>query len=144
MNYLLDTCVISDFFKKNPSIIERFHALSPNQIHISSITVMEIEYGLRLHHEREKKIRPLWSSLLQVIQVVSYSSECAKATASIRANLKAAGLPTGPYDILIAGTAAANNMIVVTSNVAEFKRITGIIVEDWKCDLSEKCFEPHS
>jgi tRNA(fMet)-specific endonuclease VapC len=99
---------------------------------------MEIEYGLRLHQERENKIRPIWNSLLQVVQVVPYSSQCAKATASIRSNLKAAGLPIGPYDILIAGTAVAQNMIVVTSNCGEFKRISSITVEDWRCDQIKK------
>jgi tRNA(fMet)-specific endonuclease VapC len=58
MNYLLDTCVVSDFFKKIPSVIENFKRLSPKQIHISAITVMEIEYGLNLHKEREKKNTP--------------------------------------------------------------------------------------
>ena len=53
MNYLLDTCVVSDFFKKTPQVIAPFQQISPENIHISSITVMEIEYGLRFNAERE-------------------------------------------------------------------------------------------
>lgn len=132
MNYLLDTCVVSDFIKKNGSVVKRFEKTSPDKIHVSSITVMEVEYGLRLNLEREKKIRPLWNGLLNYIQVISYSPQCAIASASIRASLKKAGMSIGPYDALIAGTSLAHEMIMVTSNVGEFKRIPEITVEDWR------------
>lgn len=132
MSYLLDTCTVSDFFKKNPSVVKHFEAVSPNKIFVSSITVMEIEYGLSLNLEREKKIRPLWKALLDHITVVHYSSKCAVASVTIRASLKSAGLSIGPYDVLIAGTSLAHQMIMVTSKVSEFKRIPEITVEDWK------------
>jgi|ERR1700722_12064483 len=132
MSYLLDTCVVSDFFKKIPSVIKQFETLSPDKIHVSSLTVMEIEYGLKLNLEREKKIQPLWKALLNHIHVVPYSPECAIASASIRASLKSAGTPIGPYDVLIAGTSLAHRMIMVTSNINEFKRIPELTVENWR------------
>lgn len=132
MSYLLDTCVISDFFKKMPPIIKHFEAVPPDEIHISSLTVMEIEYGLKINLERAKKIQSLWHALLKYIHVIPYCARCACASASIRADLKGKGLPIGPYDILIAGTSLAHDMIMVTSNITEFKRIIGITVEDWR------------
>ncbi|MEI8366291.1 MAG: type II toxin-antitoxin system VapC family toxin [Parachlamydiaceae bacterium] len=132
MNYLLDTCVVSDFFKKIPAVIEHFEAISPEQIHISSITVMEIEYGLKLNPDREKKIRPLWQALLTYIHVLPYSPKCATSSASIRADLKNIGMSIGPYDTLIAGSSLANHMIMVTSNTDEFKRIPEITLENWR------------
>lgn len=132
MNYLLDTCVISDFFKKIDPVVMHFKNLSSSQIHISTITVMEIEYGLRLNEEREKKIRPIWQALLEQINVVSLCHQCAIATAHIRAKLKNQGLPIGPYDILIAGTAIAHDLVMVTSNLKEFNRISEIKIEDWR------------
>lgn len=132
MNYLLDTCVVSDFFKRNPAVIRHFDAISPDNVHISSVTVMEIEYGLKQNFEREIKIRPLWKNLLKYIHVISYSPQCATASALIRAELKNKGLPIGPYDILIAGSSLAHNMILVTSNLNEFKRIPHISIENWR------------
>lgn len=132
MNYLLDTCAISDFFKKIPNVIAYFESVTPKQIHISAITLMEIEYGLKLSPERQKKIRPIWTPLLQHIQVIPYSEHCAISTASIRSNLKTVGSPIDPFDILIAGTALAHNLILVTSNVKEFDRIPEITVENWR------------
>ena len=132
MNYLIDTCIISDFFKKHPVVIEKFKQLSPQQIHISSITVMEIEYGLNLNAEREKKIRPLWEQLRKHTSIISFSYACAVSAASIRSQLKNQGLLIGPFDILIAGSAMANNMIMITANLKEFKRVSGIKIENWR------------
>lgn len=132
MNYLLDTCVVSDFFKKHPATISHFERISPEALHVSSVTVMEIEYGLGLNPEREKKIRPLWKELLKHIHVVPYSPRCAEISASIRVNLKNSGLPIGPYDVLIAGSAVAHNLILVTSNRGEFMRVEGLIIENWR------------
>jgi tRNA(fMet)-specific endonuclease VapC len=132
MSYLIDTCVVSDFFKKNPAVVKIFELTSPDEIYISSITVMEIEYGLRLNLEKEKKIRPLWKDLLNSVNVIAYSSKCAIASASVRANLKNKGLSIGPYDVLIAGTSLAYSLIIVTSNIGEFRRIPNITIEDWR------------
>ena len=41
------------------------------------------------------------------------------------------GIPIGPYDVSIAACAKANNLILVTHNTKEFKRIEGLRLEDW-------------
>lgn len=132
MNYLLDTCVISDFFKKIPSVVAHFQQLSPSQIHLSTITIMEVEFGLKLNRDKEKKIRPLWEALLKQIKINPFCDQCAIAAATMRANLKILGQPIGPYDILIAGTALAHHLILVTPNLKEFKRLPDIEIEDWR------------
>ncbi len=42
------------------------------------------------------------------------------------------GTPIGPYDLLIAATALAYNLILVTCNTREFARVEGLIVENWQ------------
>ena len=131
MNYLIDTCIVSDFFKKVPAVVERFRETAPGQMYVSSITVMEIEFGLKLNTERAKKIRPLWNQFVKYVQTVPFSSACAIAAAAVRSQLKQEGLPIGPYDILIAGTAIANDLIVVTANLKEFQRVSSLKIENW-------------
>ena len=132
MNYLLDTCTISDLFKRLPSVLIHFSRVKPNQVHISTISVMEVEYGLILNPERAKKLRPTWSALLAHTQVVPFSHESALKAASIRAYLKNRGLSIGHYDVLLAGVALAHELTIVTSNVSEFTRVDGIVIEDWR------------
>jgi tRNA(fMet)-specific endonuclease VapC len=135
MKYLLDTCVISDFFKKISNVVTHFENVLPTQIYISTVTVMEIEYGLKLNEEREKKIRPVWENLLQQIKILDFSSQCAHAVALIRSKLKSMGLPIGPYNVLIAGTCLAHHLIMVTSNGREFTRVEELKIEDWREQL---------
>lgn len=132
MKYLLDTCVISDFVKGDANVHARLKAERPSDLVISSVTLMEIEYGLALNPSRAKKLAPIIQSLLQVIAVISYEDKEAAATAKIRAELKKQGTPIGPYDVMIAGTAQANQLIMVTSNTGEFERVSGIDLEDWR------------
>ena len=132
MRYLLDTCVTSDFVKGDANVQARLKAERPSDIAISSITLMEIHYGLSLNAARAKKITPIIQSILQMISVLPYEDNEALATARIRASLKQQGTPIGPYDVMIAGTAQANGLIMVTSNVGEFQRVQGLTIEDWK------------
>ncbi|WP_242031140.1 hypothetical protein [Anabaena sp. FACHB-1237] len=46
MAYLLDTCVVSDFVKGEQNTLKQLKSISPTDIFISSLTVMEIKYGL--------------------------------------------------------------------------------------------------
>ncbi|MGO9060782.1 MAG: PIN domain-containing protein [Candidatus Binataceae bacterium] len=66
------------------------------------------------------------------IRVLPYDRKAAEATAKARANLKRRGRPIGAYDVLIAGTTLAYELILVTSNVREFKQVEGLRVEDWR------------
>ncbi len=38
----------------------------------------------------------------------------------------------GPNDLLIAATARANGCTLVTHNVREFSRVSGLLYEDWE------------
>jgi tRNA(fMet)-specific endonuclease VapC len=46
--------------------------------------------------------------------------------------LRRAGTPIGTSDRLIAATALEHDAVVVTSDVRDFMRVPGLIVEDWR------------
>lgn len=41
------------------------------------------------------------------------------------------GGPTGTMDMLIAGHAKAEGLVLVTNNVREFERVWGLDIENW-------------
>ncbi|MCH7564885.1 MAG: VapC toxin family PIN domain ribonuclease, partial [Gemmatimonadetes bacterium] len=49
----------------------------------------------------------------------------------IRAELARLGKPIGPYDLMIAGHARSLGLVLVTNNVKEFRRVSGLRVENW-------------
>jgi tRNA(fMet)-specific endonuclease VapC len=55
----------------------------------------------------------------------------ARAAAAARAESAAAGMPIGPYDVLIAGQARSRGAALVTGNTGEFARVRGLRTEDW-------------
>ncbi len=134
MKFLLDTCVISDFVKGNVAVMQRLKAEQPGHLAISTITVMEIEFGLRINQQRAKKLIPVIDALLDSIHVLPYQTKDAVATATIRSTLRKQGNSIGPYDVMIAGCAMSSGLIMVTSNTGEFERVTGLDLEDWRLE----------
>ncbi len=123
MGYLLDTCVVSDFVKGETNTL--------SDIFVSSLTVM-VKYGLAINPQRAVKIQSLIQTFLSSVTILPFGEEEAEQTAKIRSILKTAGTPIGAYDVLIAATALTHNHIVVTSNVREFERISGLQIENWR------------
>jgi tRNA(fMet)-specific endonuclease VapC len=132
MRYLLDTCVVSDVVRGVPAVLRRARELPPDWLAISSITLMEIEYGLLLHPERASRLAPVISALLGQIGLLDFQANDARATAAVRASLRRRGETIGSFDSLIAGSALSRGLILATSNVREFERIEDLQVEDWR------------
>lgn len=131
MAYLLDTCIVSAFFRREEGLIEKLKELSPEDIKISTITVMEIEYGLHLKPTLRPRIQQLWQSFKDQIEVLPFSEHDALCSAHIRSILKKAGKPIGPSDILLAGMSRSRGFVLVTDNTSEFTRVEDLVVENW-------------
>jgi len=132
VKYLLDTCTVSDFVKGQANVLARVKATPPNLIAVSALTRMEVDYGLALNAERTRKLAPMLDAFFSIIATLAFDDVDARAAAAIRAALKIHGQPIGAYDVLIAGTALARGLTVVTSNKGEFRRVSGLQVEDWR------------
>ena len=71
------------------------------------------------------------SLFLSAITVLDFDGEAAEVYGQIRAELERKGTPIGPMDLLIAGHARSQGLILVTNNTREFARVTGLRIEDW-------------
>jgi tRNA(fMet)-specific endonuclease VapC len=132
VRYLLDTCVLSDFARGDTNTLARVKSSTPQLIAVSSITVMEVEFGLALKTVRARKLAPVMRALLSSVTILPYLSEDARATATLRAALQKRGRPIGPYDALIAGCALARGLVLITSNESEFRRVSSLTIENWR------------
>jgi len=128
--YLLDTNTLIYFFKGVGNIAENLFSHSPKDISIPSIVVYELYVGIAKSNAPEKRIKQL-NELLQQITIVDFGEKEAASSAKIRALLEERGTPIGPLDTLIAGTALANQLTLITHNTKEFSRVEQINVEDW-------------
>ena len=132
MRYLLDTCVLSDFARGDRHTLARIKGTPPADVAVSSITAMEVYFGLALDAVRASRVAPALRGLLDTVAVLPYDLEDARATATLRAALQKHGRPIGAYDGLIAGCALARGLVLVTSNEREFGRASGLTLENWR------------
>jgi len=132
MKFLLDTNVLSDFVRGEPGVSERLRATPPTDVAISTVTLMEIEYGLALNPSRARGIAPVVRDIVESVNVLPFGVEDARAAAAVRAALKTRGSPIGPYDVLLAGCALCRGLTFVTANTDEFARVVGLVLDCWR------------
>jgi tRNA(fMet)-specific endonuclease VapC len=99
---------------------------------LSMIVYYELMYGAAASEKRaanETKIALFVSS--GRLSLLPFEAEDASEAADIRADLKRAGTPIGPHDVLIAAQARRAGMTLVTANTREFERVSGLVVTDW-------------
>lgn len=128
--FILDTNTLIYYFKGMGRVAERLLSHSPREIGVPTLVLYELEVGLAKSVRPEKR-RAQLSDMLAVVTLFPFAAAEARAAAGIRAALEERGEPIGPYDILIAATALANQATLVTHNVDEFNRIEGLAVVDW-------------
>lgn len=131
MKYLLDTNICIYAIKKKPKqVLERFKQEFDNGVGISAITLAELEYGVQNSADPAKNEQALLKFLLP-LGVLPFGPAAASEYGALRAALKKKGTLIGPLDMLIAGHAKAEGLILVTNNTREFERVPGLKLENW-------------
>ena len=128
--HILDTNTLIYFFKGMGNVAENLLSKTPTDIGIPAIVLYELELGIAKSASPRKRMQQL-NDLTAAIEVLPFSTDEAKTSASIRAQLEKQGKSIGPYDVLIAGTTLTNRGTLVTHNLKEFSRVKGLKTEDW-------------
>jgi len=131
MKYLIDTNICIYIMNKRPEeVIKRFKQFELGEIGLSAITVSELQYGVAKSIHYEKNQQRL-EEFITPLEILTYDEMAAMAYGDIRFQLEKSGQPIGPLDLLIAAQALSQNLILVTNNDKEFKRIKNLEVENW-------------
>ena len=91
---------------------------------------MELIYGAEKSNSTERNLRDI-TGLVSRLEMLSYDEKAASHSGQLRAELAINGSPIGPYDQMIAGHARSQGLILVTNNMAEFKRVPGLRLDNW-------------
>ena len=130
MKFLLDTDTCIYALERNESVLRRLLSTPREDVAISVITEAELHTGTAKSSSPAKTLR-LIENFLRPLTIVDFTSEDAVVYAAVRAKLERAGTPIGPLDTLIASHAVARKLTLVSNNEREFRRVTGLIVENW-------------
>jgi tRNA(fMet)-specific endonuclease VapC len=98
---------------------------------LSAIVAFELWYGVAKSQRKVVNTQRLEAFLAGPLEWTPFDDDDARAAGDVRAELEAVGTPIGAYDVLLAAQARRRGATLVTSNVREFGRITGLKWEDW-------------
>jgi tRNA(fMet)-specific endonuclease VapC len=130
VSYLLDTNIVSDLVRNpNGAIRNRIEEVGEAGVCTSIVVAAELRYGAA------KKASPRLSAQIEAIlgalQVLALDEPADAAYGIIRAQLERAGKLIGGNDLLIAAQAVTLGHVVVTDNLKEFGRVSGLVCENW-------------
>ena len=133
MKYMLDTNICVFLMQDHPNVVAAFSKKKKDGIAISTITLAELEYGVNnskstaaMDRNRTKLI-----SFLTLVDVLDFDSKAAAEYGKIFADLTKRGCRIGLLDTQIAAHAKSAGLAIITNNNHEFKRINGLLMEDW-------------
>ncbi|MEI7908014.1 MAG: type II toxin-antitoxin system VapC family toxin [Verrucomicrobiota bacterium] len=132
MNRVLDTNVCIDVLRGRKKVVEHLASCSPRECFISVVTEFELFQGAeRAPVDYRNDERAKVARLVAALQLLSFDSECARTAARINASLLSRGTPVSITDVFIAATGLRHGWCVVTNNTKDFRRIDGLVLEDW-------------
>jgi len=124
MGILVDSDIVIDFLNNQNSAVSFLENSTPNrEFFISIISWIEVGYGFKKNKFSNKM--KIFQNFLKdyQIQVILIDEKVVEMFLNIKINLEKQRQPLADFDLLIASTAIANNLSLVTRNIKHFKRI---------------------
>ena len=131
MNYLIDTCVISEFVKRKPNDHVRnwFNQQQETDLFLSAISIAEIKKGIykikSSQPERALKLHN-WLDRLELSfsqRILPINNDVLEQWAQLSASMERKGETLAVMDSLIAATASHYDLTISTRNVNDFNAL---------------------
>ncbi|MGD0610836.1 MAG: type II toxin-antitoxin system VapC family toxin [Anaerolineales bacterium] len=139
MNYLLDTCVLSEFTRRQPEekVVHWLEGIDEEMFFISVITIGEIQRGIERLPESHRKTELLvWmnNGLIKRFgeRAIPLDVPTMFLWGSLTARMDSTGQPMAIMDSLIAATALQNQLIIATRNVTDFLPCGVQVINPWE------------
>lgn len=137
MSFLLDTSAISEAGRPapDPGYTHWFLERETEELFLSAISVGELRRGIALlpAGRRKQGLQRLYVNIVHrfASQVIAVDATVAEGWGDLSARLRRAGQVVGAPDELIAATALANGLTVVTRNVRHFEMAGCSVLSPW-------------
>ena len=138
MKYLLDTCLVSELVKKepNPAVVSWLDEQDEQNLFLSVLNLGELQKGIsRLPDGTKKNELQAWVALDLVERftgrILELDLETALCWGRLQGEAEQAGEKLPVMDSLIAATAAAHGLVVVTRNVRDIERCGVRVCNPW-------------
>ena len=116
--------------RQRPGIVQRLSQVAPTDCAVSTVSVYELFCGLAKAQDPASERQKVERFISAVIEL-PLDRASAEAAAKVRGESERQGNLIGPYDLLIAGQALAGGLTLVTNNLREFQRVSGLNLQSW-------------
>ena len=131
MRWMLDTNTCIYIMKHHPPQVQaRLRRVAIGEVGISAIVLAELRFGVEKSRRRDENTAAL-TDFLSFCLVLDWPQQATERYARIRNTLEAQGTPIGSNDLLIAAHALHLGCTLVTNNVEEFRRVSGVDIDNW-------------
>jgi tRNA(fMet)-specific endonuclease VapC len=133
MGALIDTSIFIAAERGRLNLDEVLGKSADIELAISAVTASELLHGVHRASKKNQKARreAFVERLLEVWPVLPFDLTAARLHAGLWTRLAAKGVSIGPHDLMIAATALANGLSLVTRDKRSFPKIPGLQVVLW-------------
>jgi tRNA(fMet)-specific endonuclease VapC len=117
--------------KPDPNVRSRLIKTSVGDCHSSVICRYELRYGALLREDGPVFWNKLQSEILSLATWLPVSAPVADHAAAMAAGLERKGQKLDTHDLLIAATALAHDLTLITRNTRHFQCIPSLRLENW-------------
>jgi tRNA(fMet)-specific endonuclease VapC len=130
---VLDTNAVSALMKGDLRVVERLKERSKDEVSVPQPVLAEIAYGIeRLPKSKRKDVlQERFDLVRSELARSEWTDEVSESFGRIKATLEKKGRRIEDFDAAIAAHALARGAILVTANLDDMARISGLTVEDW-------------
>ncbi len=130
LKYLLDTNIVIYVIKRRPIEVMGVFNENAGRMAISAVTLSELFHGAEKSARVAQNLAVV-EEFASLLEVLPYSAKASQHYGAIRAALEKVGRPIGVNDLHIAAHARSEGLTLVTNNLGEFKRVPGLLTENW-------------
>ncbi len=137
MQYLLDTCVLSELVKPapEPAVLGWMAQRQEHALFVSAMTLAELQRGVaKLPASRRRSELTAWLEKLEIgfeDRVLPFTQSTGQSWAAMCARAEATGHTMAAFDSIIAATAVEHGLTVVTRNVRDFAPAGVVVLNPW-------------
>jgi tRNA(fMet)-specific endonuclease VapC len=130
MSFLLDTNICSAHFRRPAGLAHRFMQHS-GRLFIPTIVLGELFAWAYRRDDPSPLLKFINDDLLDDVAILAFDAACAEEYGKRRGALLRQGTPVGEPDVMIAAVALVHGLTLVTHNIADFRNIPRLRLDDW-------------
>ena len=131
VKFLLDSNVIAAAIKGRLPVVLKLGALKPGDVAVSVVSRVEAESALLAQPRAQVRFGKLLRDFFAQVQVIDFGAAEALAATNLAALLQTGGESLSGFDLVVAATAQAHRLTLVTDRVAVFASVPNLDVENW-------------